>query len=375
MSEAPTRDELRLARMLFPGSLLREVDELVLAGRGGYQTRQEFILDAVQNHVLEVKYGEARNGQRPLLSETAEVPPPSGLAQRDPAGGQKSNVEEAPPAPPTAIANGEPIEAIGALTETELHFHQRGAVINDGLAVVKEEPVLGLHNRDYPSIWAAHLLAEETQQRFVPFNAFLEGVTREAWRYGQALRDLEKTSKVKLTALYPTNFAKPQSAEEGFKAFAVGAIAKKPREDGKVDASGPLFSWGVCQVVREDGDLVIGLTARGYELLEGLDRLSLSWPHERHHAECFLAYLRQHAPWDWAGFELLLEVVAEGPTRVELAQRFQQWRPDWSDAMANTNAAGFVARAREWGLMEPKLIDRRYALAEFGEALRAGAVT
>ena len=69
-----------------------------------------------------------------------------------------------------------------------------------------------------------------------------------------------------------------------------------------------------------------------------------------------------------------MEAVAEGPTRVELAGQFNQWRPDWSPALSNTNAAGFVARAREWGLLEPKLVDSRYALTEFGETYRAGAM-
>ena len=55
--------------------------------------------------------------------------------------------------------------------------------------------------------------------------------------------------------------------------------------------------------------------------------------------------------------------VAEKPTRVELAHKFKDWRPSWSDAMANTNAAGFVARAREWGLLGAQA-DRQPLLAD-----------
>jgi hypothetical protein len=161
----------------------------------------------------------------------------------------------------------------------------------------------------------------------------------------------------------------------GFKAFGVGAVAKTPRRDGKVEASGPLFSWRVCQLARDrDRGLMVGLTTPGYQLLEALDGLSLRLPHEPEHAERFLAHLREYAPWDWAGFAQLMEALAEGPSRLELAQNFRRWQPQWSEAVANTNAAGFVARGREWGLLEPKLIDSRYALTEFGKAQRTRAL-
>ena len=299
MSDLPTRDDLRLARMLLPASLLRELDELVLEGRGGYDTRQEFILEAIQNQILEVKYGAAENGQRRLVLEAEEQAVHKRAASRSsqaPAVKKGAEVASAPP----AIANGEAVEPVRELSETELHLNLRGTVLDEGLAVVKEEPVLGLHNRDYPSLWSAVVLADATREGLVPFSTFLSDATQEAWRYAESLRDLEQQTKVKLRALYPTNFAKPQSAEEGFRAFAIGAAAKTPRDDGKIDASGPLSSWGVCQLVRDDhGQLMIGLTTSGYELLESLDGLSLRWPHEPHHAERFLAFLREHARWDW----------------------------------------------------------------------------
>ena len=81
----------------------------------------------------------------------------------------------------------------------------------------------------------------------------------------------------------------------------------------------------------------------------------------------FLDFLAEHASADAAGFDHLLKVVPEGVTRTELAARFKDWKPEWSETVANTNAAAFVARAREWGLLEEKLINGRYALTEFGE--------
>lgn len=374
MANTPPDTDLRLVRSLYPAALVREIDELVLQGHGGYQTRQEFLLDAAQNHILEVKYGSAA-GDQPSRPTTDRAGQTGGQTQARPASAPPEVTEEVASTPPVAISNGTPIDPLRGFADTELRVGRRGTVVEDGLAVTKEEPVLGLHNRDFPSIWAAALLANQTAEGPVPLSRFLADATRSAWRYAESLRELEHETRVKLRALFPTNFAKPQSAEEGFKAFAIGSVAKKHRNDGKVDASGPLFSWGACQLVRgEDDQMMIGLTTPGYELLEGLDGLSLRWPHEPEYAERFLAYLRGYAAWDWSGFERLLAAVVERPTRVELAQDFKRWHPEWSDALSNTNAAGFVARGREWGLLEPKLIDGTYALTEFGHAQRAGAM-
>lgn len=367
-----TTNDLRLVRTLVPASILREVDELILAAGGGYGTRQEFLLDAIQNHLVEVKYGPTEEGQLHVaagrqLARPDEVPriravtPPPIKRGRRPV--SKPYSEEAPT--PEALSRG-PIEPIEDLAETALLAPGRGAVIEDGVAHAKEEPMFGLHNRDYPSIWAARLLAEQTQGSLVALAEFQRDATDEAWRYAAALQALEKSLRIKLTALFPTNLAKPQAAEEGFKAFAVGAPVRKRNPDGSYEASGPLFNWRAIQIAREDGRLVLGLTAAGWSLVEAMDGLTLAWPHEAEQTERFFAFLGEHAPWDAEGFHWLLQGVAERPNRVELAAHFGRWHPEWTEAMSNTNAAGYVARAREWGLVEPKLVEGRYALTKLG---------
>lgn len=372
MNNTAPNEDVRLVRILAPGGLLREVDKLVHQGRGGYQTRQEFFLDAIENQVLEVKYSGAANGARglPVDRPTRETPEPE-RPTNGTSDGEASARREAPQ--PPALANGESVRMLIDFSETELHTPVRGPVLETGLAVAPDEPLFGLHNRDYPSIWAAHQLVRQTEDGFVLLQKYLETAVNEAWRFAESLKELDKQTSVKLTALLPKNLAKPQSAEESFKAFAIGVLAKTPLEDGKLRASGPLYTWRVAQVRREGEALGVGLTEAGYDLLERLDGISLRLPHEPEFAERFLDFLRQHAPADAAGFHYLLDVVPEGLTRVELADRFKDWRPDWSDTEANTYAAAYVARAREWGLLEQKLVDRRYALTEFGERQRAKA--
>jgi len=365
-------DDLRLVRMLLPAPLLREVDELVLSGRGGYGSRQEFLFDAVQNHALEVKHGPSKEDQIDIDRDfdAFEAPTLNAVSANghELADGERADESklDSPPEGPRETAAAQP--GLRGLSETALRAPIRGATVEDGVAHIKREPLLGLHNRDYPSLWASQLLGQLTQHGPVPFPMFTEEATREAWRYADALLELEKTTKTKLTALFPTNPAKPQSAEEGFRAFAIGTIARKPSVDGSFATSGPFFTWRLCELIKSDGTVHIALTNAGWQLLESLDGLTLASPHERHYAERFFDHLRRHAPWDWAGFEHLLEAVSESPSRSELTNHFSSWQADWSETVANTNAAGFVARGREWGLVEPKLDAGRYALTEFGEA-------
>ena len=54
-------------------------------------------------------------------------------------GKDSSSTTKPAPATPTAISNGEQVPPLKDLSETELHLAKRGAVLNEGLAVVKHE--------------------------------------------------------------------------------------------------------------------------------------------------------------------------------------------------------------------------------------------
>jgi hypothetical protein len=90
-------------------------------------------------------------------------------------------------------------------------------------------------------------------------------------------------------------------------------------------------------------------------------------------AERFLRFLRERAPTDWWGFAVLLRAVAERPTRVELAESYVASR-SWKPSVATSCSQGYLARGREWSLVEGGLIDGRYALTDFGESVLSAAV-
>jgi hypothetical protein len=365
--------ELRLVRVLLRTQLLRDVDQIVLSGRGDYESRQEFFTEAIQNHVLEVLHGMAESGQlllsRGVVEETPRPIRSQGKVLENRRAKADDQAETLVAVLPPALANGQPIVPIEDMSDTALPRVARGFALRDGIAVFKQEPLFGLHNRDFPSLWALNLLAQMASDGPVPAQDAYGRITQEAWRLAKALETLEETTSSKITALYPTNLAKPQSAEDGFRAFALGSINRKADANGMYGTAGPLYGWQAAQLVNSDGGPSVGLTEAGWDLVEAMVGLTLQFPRSREFADRFFAYLRDQAPWDLAGFEHLLAFVEQRPTRTELTAKFGQWQPTWSDAVQNTNAAGFVARAREWGLVEPKLVDGRYILTEYGESM------
>jgi hypothetical protein len=330
------------------------MDELILSGAGGYGSRAEFIREAVEALVLETTYSEA-SGERtggPRQEENSAPPRPSGGASGCASG-------SAPVSPPSFT-----------LAETEIRVSSRGYVVADGLAEVRDEPMFGLHNRDYPSIWAASRIATRTVDAPMQIDSLFKGLVADAWQYAKKLSALEESLSRKLTALFPTNERKSQSAASAFLDFAVGGYVLNCNEhegDQKIVGRGPLFKWGVVQVEKQDDHLVAALTASGYDMLEALNGISLDLPHSQQGAKWFCGFLRHASPADWSGFATVLHACREAPTRSDLTAAFCQSYPEWGPKKAGNYLTGYVARSREWGLLEPKLVDRRYRLTELGK--------
>lgn len=319
--------------------MVRRIDRFILSGVGGFETRTDVFREGAQMVLDEYAHsgGAAHRAYDDLAPETAVTPSSDGVALED-------TVLHAPGA--------------------------AGAIIAATAAPVRQQMLFGLHNRDYPSLWALHRMADLTAGSLRQLDECVRLVTADAWLYGERLAELEEKLGQKLTALFPTNRDKRQSAEEAFRSFAIGGCATTG--NGLV-ATGPLFEWKVCGVARDDSDaLVVGLTDRGHALLHDLDGVSLRLPHERRHADAFFRHLREVDAADWRGFEFVVKTVAEDVTREDLVEAFAGTLDERQDQAA-TYAAGYVARAREWGLLEPKQRQGRYALTEFGEEIASTA--
>jgi len=337
-------------KLLLPLQVIRQMDHLLLDGIGGFTTRNEFVREAIESYMLELTHERApaepaevrRRRLRPVADDPSEAPRTDQLQK------------------PSLLAVGD--TALSTLAP-------EGPTI-DGEAHVVAEPLFGMHNRDYPSLWAARRLASFVEEeQTITFNEFAERATEEAWTYAAELRALEPELGIKLTALFPTNVDKRTTASGAFRSFAIGSVSA---DEAGMRADGPLFLWRIIGVEARDESVAVGLRREGRDLLASLSGLTVAQPHPPELARAFLAHLRKHAPPDYWGFDHVLQTVAERPTRADLVGAFQQARGDWRESVAATNAQGYVARAREWGLIAPKVVEGRYELTDFGLEVQRG---
>ena len=227
-----------------------------------------------------------------------------------------------------------------------------------------EKPPRGFHNRDYPSLWAAAQLCRLLNNETMAFDAMADALVEKAWTFAERLVLLDEVIPGKPSALFPTNPRKRQSAESKFMMFAVGTLTSG--RSGEPRPKGMLFAWKVLSMEMTSSGPKIGLTQIGRDLLDSMSGLTVAQPHPPEYTHCFLAHLAQHAPGDWAGFQLMLRSVGPGIGREGLIDAFNGRWPEWNRNVASTNSAGYIARGREWGLVEMGQIERRYVLTELG---------
>jgi hypothetical protein len=244
---------------------------------------------------------------------------------------------------------------------------ERAYVLDDPENEVTTGALFGLHNRDYPSLWALARLAAMAAEQPVPLDKYYVQVLQEAWDHGRLLAEYEARTGIKSTALFPTNNEKKQSAEAAFRMFAVGEC----RQAGdRLVSNGPLFQWRVAGLRRHHGSLHIAVTDAGWNLMAGVAGLSVLEPHAKHTALAFLEHLRRHARDDLQGFHAVVRGTGKkGATRTQLLERVAATWPDWTENEVSTNASGYIARAREWGLLERKQVKGVYLLTPFGQEL------
>lgn len=352
----------RIVRVRMPLELIRQVDSLVREKGGGFASINDLILEATRLLVTDLSYESY--GQ-----------PAEDRAIHDHSS-QRAGVSKIGTSYPSAAESLE----FASTSQADLGFTilkppPRGEVLEGGGAVIKEEPLFGLHNRDYPSIWAAVRIAASTLDGHRSLDDVLDVVTDEAWDFAAKLSMVPGPHPLKLTALFPTNTKKPQSAKGAFRAFAIGSV--QGTEEGRIETEGPLFAWRLCQVVWSQDRIRIGMTTEGWDLLAVLQGLSLDLPHKREFAEPFLRHIQEYAPADWLGFEVVLRTAAECENRSQLVDRFLDLQRSFLgpnedkrlENIAATNAAGYVARAREWGLVELKQVAGEYRLTEIGNEI------
>lgn len=324
-------DNMRVMRVVLPVEQIRRMDRLLLQGAGGFENRNEFIKEAIETQILDLSF--------PAVDDAATQ----------------------------AL---EFLESPVARVSLELRSTDWGHVMPP-LTGRSHNPLFGLHNRDYPTLWSLWRLSCITQDEPVALNLAVRVLLDEAWDAGRQLQSIKADEGAAITSIFPTNPVKRDAAENAFKEFALGSATL---EEGSIRTTGPLFEWGLCSVSSDSGQLLVGLTEEGWTLLARLDGLKPIQPHKPEHARAFTAHLRDHAPADWECFHLVLEACdLANPSRGDLVDAFTTSLGLSSENVASTYASGYVARCREWGLLEAKQVKGTYVITDLGRSIRREA--
>lgn len=375
-----------------PVDFVRRVDSLVDSGRTPFVTREEFVVEAVRQLLIELEHGDQ------LLLTAPDVDPPSedatrgsrsstdrrrpsvrarGRAERA-RGGHDPGRRELALGPDGAafelLADERPVEPLTDLAQTALAAPaRRGVVFEVPEHDVADEPLFGLHNRDYPTLWAAQRLCEWTQREPMSLADFRSRATEEAAELARALIPLEATlpkGQPRLTALLPRQDARTSRPGGYFAQAALGSV-HRDRDSGRRRLHGPLFVWrlaGLDELRDDRGSPRIAPTALCYELLDRLAGLRLDAPHDPEHTLVFVEHLRRHAAEDWRAFGILIGGAGRRATRDELLDDYRR-AYGWGGKIPDTNLQGYIGRAREWGLLSPER--GAYVLTELGEQVAA----
>ena len=203
-------------RIRLPVPLIREMDAVIISGAGGYSTRAEFIVDAIEQRILEL---------------TVE-----GVEDAGPPPRHRDDVSAAPGPPEEEAAHRRSSDSGPPVTIEMTKLVPRGAGFSisftDDLSRPEGKALFGLHNRDYPSLWALSQLAEMANEEPIPVADYYARVLKRAWDFGEHLLSLEEDTGRKCTALFPTNSDKRKSAEARFCMFAIGDL---PKQWGRVN--------------------------------------------------------------------------------------------------------------------------------------------
>ena len=314
------------------------MDELIAAEAGGLNSRAGLAREAIEAMVMELRYG---------LADPEAQPHPSPILKTRPATGTTDVAFTSLDAPLELSYFVDP------LPPSKMHPRW------------EKKPQRGLHNRDYPSLWAGTRLCRLLQTEPMEFDLMAEALIDEAWAFGEQLTLLDDAIAGKPSALFPTNPRKRQSAENNFMVFAVGSFIDG--SSGPPQAIGPLFTWKILGLAMASHGPQVGMTRVGQDLLASMAGLTVAQPHPPEYTQRFLAHLSEHAPGDREGFLQMMRAVSSHIGRDGLIDAFNRHWPDWNRNVASTNAAGYIARGREWGLVEMGQVNKRYALTELGQ--------
>lgn len=242
-----------------------------------------------------------------------------------------------------------------------------------------EMSLYGLTNRVSPTLWAASCLIEmqvEQGGEPVAYSAFLARVMPAAWRIGAGMEKWERTERSNpgaptrrflSSARWPSvpDPSDPERAERreastvyGFVEYALLIWMTGSRQTSVGGGRGPLIALGLVDAyARDDGAVFLSATSAAVRLAVGLGRAGASCEFP-HNADSWLAYeefLTEANPLELQRMDTMLDVIATAEDRAGVFDSAERIDPQVQETTSGsaTLANGYIARLREWGLIEP----------------------
>ena len=387
---------------------------------GGGQTIEAYVHGLIQDRVEQlVSPGVPTESRLPQ----APMPTPTGLGAAKPL---PSVTAVSQPGPQRSVL----LPRLDSIAATALGVDADGSATSaSSFEMDRELPLGGLTNRIYPCFWVFQMLTEHTSDAPIRLSDFEQALRAVAYAKTEQLVLLQQAIEAKvndrlprgkkLTALFPSARylvedapeAKKLNSLNNFVTNAFGAVRMTP---GGVEAVGPLMLWDLVGPTRgsDSTDPFIAPTVHGLELLRSLTGMSADYPHGVECAKAFLNYTRIHAPGDFRWMMTTLDLVSAQPDRSNFQRSFLRYglaepkyermrRNDWvlshngvpvkpvasrgkrrrfvelaadEAPVPSTScisvADGYIARARELGLVEANLVRGSYWLTLAGAELQ-----
>ncbi len=286
------------------------------------------------------------------------------------------------------------VSAIPALAPSEVQVGLSTEVVARALSftTLAELPVIpeqrdgdlyGLTNRIAPTLWAAaQLVAMQVEQGGGPvlYGRFIQHVMPLAWRIGIGIekwegeqpRDKGSAGRgFQASARWPSpprfvddeeRSARREAStvygfvEYGLLTWTAGSSWTAP---GKGWARGPLAALGLvaAHANADDGSVWLEATRVGVEFLGEMGRAgaSCAYPHNQAAWAAYTEFLRSVNPLELERMDRVLNAVALSHVREDLLVKVGVMDPK---SMGSRNgpmnfANGYIARLREWGLLQP----------------------
>jgi hypothetical protein len=223
---------------------------------------------------------------------------------------------------------------------------------------VAEQWPWGQINRILPAKFAVRLLDKELTlaEPVIPFDAFRNEAAARARDFGVWLKENDTRYRRRRGERLSAGFPTGDDEESSLKRYAVHFIGHRRKRDDTW--FGALFELKFANAAVMGREISLGLTEAGLQFarIENpiLDRSDVSSTLSDEEIEFYLDHIQKRVPGETYAFQLILGLIEDGVTRRRQLNEAIKAAVGlgWTEALANTQRSGAMARMYELALID-----------------------